>query len=289
MRARLVAAVLLLLAATPGLGQDAPPPRERERRDQDGAPRERRRLTPEQRARLLERYRSLPPEERARLRRLYDEHVRGRSPDELEAMRRRLRERLPREAADAEARRRRFEQRPRDERLKYERLHHRLLQQLPPDERRELLQLPPAERKKRLQRLVQEHRRRVVEQRVRHLPADVRREVQADLETLEPRERFRRAREATEGHARDQLRRILGDESLTNEQKARRVQELLRRFVPDEQRREQLRRRVVAELQRRRERGRDGEQRGERRDQPGDRDRPAGDGDRPRRGPRRQQ
>ncbi|MCO5166838.1 MAG: hypothetical protein M9894_10790 [Planctomycetes bacterium] len=281
MASRLVlSALLLLFVATPGLGQDAPPARQRG-------------LTPEQRARLLERYRSLPPEERARLRRLYDEHVRDRAPEELEGLRRELRQRVPKEAAQAEQRRRRFEQRPKDEQLRYERLHHQLLQSLPPEERRALLQLEPEQRRKKLQKLVQQHRRKVLDQRVRNLPPGVRQPLQAELEGLDPRERFRRAREAVEGHTRGELRRLLTDPSLSDEQRARQVQELLRRFVPEEERREQLRRKVLSELQRRRDAPpqRPGDDRRERRDPPGerpaDRDRPdrdrerQGEGDRP--------
>jgi hypothetical protein len=262
MRARLTAALLLLLVTTPGLAQDAPPPkrdrapergeRGQRERGEGGERGERRKLKAEEKARLLERYRSLPPEERTRLRRLYDEHVRGRDPEELERLRGELRQRVPRERADAAPKRERFRQRPQDEQLRYERLHHRLLQQLPPEERREVLQLDPEKRRARLDRMVQQHRRRVVESRVRHLPGQVREQVEAELANLQGKERFRRAREAVEGHAREELRRIYSDDSLSNQQKARRVREILSRFIPEQERREQLQRKILGELERRR-------------------------------------
>lgn len=286
MRARLTAALLLLLVTTPGLAQDAPPPPKRDRGQQRGerAPeRDRRRLGPEDKARLLERYRNLPPEERTRLRRLYDEHVRGRDPEELERLRGELRRRVPRERADAAPKRQRFQERPQDEQLRYERLHHRLLQSLSPEERREVLQLDPEARRARLERLVKQHRRRMIESRVRHLPAQVREQVQSELANLEGKERFRRAREAVEGHAREELRRIYADDSLTNQQKVRRVREVLSRFIPDPERREQLQRRLLGELERRRsdQRRPDGERPGQPGDRPGER--PGQPGDRPQR------
>jgi hypothetical protein len=271
MRASAVLATVavVVLVAGPARAQErrpAPPARERdpgharERRGQDG---ERRPATREERARLLEQYRKLPPEERARLRRLYEDHVRGRSPDEVQAMRRALRQRIEREAAQAAERRRRFEQRPAAERKKYAELMRRLLRELPPEQRRQVLQLPPDQRKERLHRLIQEHRRGLVEERLRGLPADVRTRTEAELSGLDPKERFRRARTAVEGYVRDELRRILTDPSLAQGAKLRRVNELLRRLVPDAQRREQLRRRVQAELERRRQERHEGQRAGE--------------------------
>src|SRR5688572_7588569 len=114
MRARLLA--LLLAVALPAVAQEnRPGPRERADRAEREARREQRRLSREEQRRLLERFRQLPPEERARLRRLYDEHVRDRSPEELDRLRKKVRDRLPRERAAAEERRRTFEQRPQEE------------------------------------------------------------------------------------------------------------------------------------------------------------------------------
>lgn len=231
-------AVLLLALAAPVLAQQTEP------------------LPPAgaERAALLERYHQLPTVEQLRLRRLWEKELKGKPPEELAKLRRELKGKTPAPTTETAAPGER-PSRPRPlteaERAQRETLLRKLVEGLTPAERERLRRLSPEQRRTALKRLVEGHRRKVVEERLSKLPPEALARLRVEAEGLKPGERFKKVREALEGHAREQLAAVRDDESLTPDERARRRDQILDRFVPDEQRRERMRRRISDEWQKR--------------------------------------
>lgn len=208
MRARAVvvgAALLLLGALGPVAGQERP----------EAEP------DAERRAELLERWRSLPPERQAELRRIYERWLSDRSPAE----RRRLRRTAHAVELDPE-RRRRLEGLSDERRRRYQRLIRRVLAELAPAERQALLELPGEERRRRLKALVRSHRHARLERHLETLPAPVRRRLAGELDGLEGRARFRKARAVVAGYVRRRVEAIRGDAALDPREKRDRLRAL---------------------------------------------------------------
>lgn len=228
-----------------------------------------------ERAALLERYRQLPAAEKLRLRRLWEKELKGKPPEELARLRRELKGKRPAHAQTQAVAPTTSDRRPapkpltEGERAQREALLRKLVEGLSPAERERLRRLNPEQRRAALKRLVEGHRRKVVEERLSKLPPDALARLRVESEGLKPGERFKKVREALEGHAREQLALVRDDESLTPDERARRRDQILDRFVPDEQRRERMRKRIADEWQKRqRERERDAQRDREPRDRP---------------------
>ncbi len=214
----------------------------------------------EDRAALLERYHQLPAAEQLRLRRLWEKELKGRPPEELAKLRRELKGKKPQQPQATIAPPTNTSERPpkpaprpltEAERVQRETLLRKLVEGLSPQERERLRTLAPEQRRAALKRLVEGHRRKVVDARLNMLPPDVLARLRVESEGLKPGERFKKVRDALEGHAREQLNAVRDDESLSTDERARRRDQILDRFVPDEQRRERMRKRIADEWQRR--------------------------------------
>ncbi len=209
-----------------------------------------------ERAALLERYHQLPAAEQLRLRRLWEKELKGKPPEELARLRRELK---GKEHAQTQAvtpptgEKSRPAPKPltEGERAQRELLLRKLVEGLSPAERERLRHLSPEQRRAALKRLVEGHRRKVVEERLSKLPPDALARLRVESAGLKPGERFKKVREALEGHAREQLMAVRDDEGLTPDERARRRDQILDRFVPDEQRRERMRKRIADEWQKR--------------------------------------
>lgn len=253
--------IAALLASAPAAVAQAPgpqPPR---------GPRRERRLPPEERQRLLERFEKLPPEQQAKLRRLFDEKVRGKSPEDVERLREQLRARRraqrgehgprhgppgPRpDAPKPDAPKPDKPKKTPEQKAQHEAFIRQVLEGLTPAERDALKTMAPAERRAAMKAHVEAHRRALVERRLEHLPAEALGQLRPQLDALPPGERFKRVKEALDGHLRDRLRELARDPSLTPEERARRRDELLERLVPDAERRERMKQRIAAEWEKR--------------------------------------
>ncbi len=240
----------------------------------------------EERAALLERYQQLPVAEQLRLRRLWEKELKGKPPEELAKLRRELKGKRPAQTQTQAVAPTTSEKPPRPaprpltegERAQRELLLRKLVEGLSPAERERLRRLNPDQRRAALKRLVEGHRRRVVEERLSKLPPDALARLRVESEGLKPGERFKKVREALEGHAREQLAAVRDDEGLTPDERARRRDQILDRFVPDEQRRERMRKRIADEWQKRQREREKRERDAQRSREPKDRPTPNGPG-----------
>jgi hypothetical protein len=226
-------------------------------------------LSKEMRA-LVKRYRKLPADERKALLKRFKEELKNRTPEErkrLRALARKLKQdkKAQGRKKQLQKQRERLKKMDPERRKRYTKLVRTMIRALPKEERSAFAQLEPAKRQARLRGMIKEHRKGVVVKRLRQLPDEVRKQMRGSLEGLEGKERFRQTRKLVETYVRGRAEEILGNGSLTPEQRQQRMRKLMRRHVPEGKRREQLLKRLKKQRNARAQ-GRPGRPQGHRKD-----------------------
>ncbi len=213
------------------------------------------RLSKEMRT-LVKQYRKLPAEEQKRLLKRFREELKNRTPEERKRLRL-LAQKLKRDRGKKGRKQHLQKQRERlrnmdpERRKRYTKLVRKMVRELPVDERSAFAKLPPGERQQRLKSMIKAHRKGLVTNRLRRLPADVQKQMRLSLDGLEGKERFRKTRKLVETYVRGRAEAILGNQSLTPEQRQQRMRKLMGRHVPEGKRREMM----LKRLRQRQERG----------------------------------
>ncbi|MEZ6186411.1 MAG: hypothetical protein R3F62_15555 [Planctomycetota bacterium] len=228
LRACLVALALTLTGSA--FAQDAAP-KDAARKDEAA-----------RRAQLLERYRKLDPEKREELLEVYRKRIKKLDQQDSRRLRKLARGKLRHEGG-GHGRLRHREGKGEAKREFMQRFVHRLSE----SDRQRLANLEPEERRDALRQLLGAHRQRNLQRDFKLLPRDRQRELEGEVDGLDPRERFRRVRSALDEHLRARLREVMTSDASPDEKRAQ-LAELFKELPEPMRKRfeEQLERRLGA-------------------------------------------